>query len=740
MGGGEILNKEEKPVEAPRVEDKSLETIVKGNPEKLDAAVKNNLSFRAAKELIEKQLEDKKIDTNETNKIFEYIQNNASMPEFNKFIHDNSSKIIEGIAAGLKDNNLSRENVSKTEAILSYMQASGALVSLPSSINAPLQANKINLLKEDMKDEKFYKNVVDAYINKKYKNEINDTGLIDSLKKNAKIDKGEIQKYFDAGLDMSKEGHFSSHALQALLSKDYSLLQTNKLNIPGLEKLEMEYKKGQLKEAMKKITDKGLSEYDFDEKEKNDVASDLSNQIDSIINTYKDEDIKLNYAHKEKINTSFKKEITHALNDRIAEENRGFLLQEFATKNNDTLQKAKFESMLKETSTKDINTLALVINSDKNKTILEDIRKKVQDKNAKSSEPVRAFNGAKIVSATNESGIKTIEESKDTTGLYTKQLGETVRTKSIESSKSSIKDSINSYIKNGNVQINVPAGSDNAVVFNQIKDFVKDPANGRGKVDFKLNQIAGIADVQIQSIETKEVPQKIHLELKELSANSIGDGAKINQLLSDADPRMKQLLSPDNKDYKIVGGKMYGSASKNYTTYKNETPFVFSGTKVNAVPPVNQAGDINVSNNPDLAYNRSASFADYVLSLPDKVKQGTTFDVSYGVNGPTRKELVSQLTEKNKKVPNEEEIKNAFKEWQYATLDLDVIKTETVTQEKTISLNNTETAVARGFQLSFKTEKIDPSGEGKSQLLRLGSRSSRGLYKGNRGSYACPVF
>lgn len=106
-----------------------------------------------------------------------------------------------------------------------------------------------------------------------------------------------------------------------------------------------------------------------------------------------------------------------------------------------------------------------------------------------------------------------------------------------------------------------------------------------------------------------------------------------------------------------------------------------------------------MSNNPDLAYNRSASFIDHFLALENKTAKTASFDMTYGVNGPTRLELTEQLKKQNGKPPTEEDILEAFKERQYADIKLDFIKTEVKSEEKEYALDTK--SVASGFSINI---------------------------------------
>jgi hypothetical protein len=155
-----------------------------------------------------------------------------------------------------------------------------------------------------MNNDSFYKDVMNSYIINRYKKEINDTGLMDYLKSNVKIDdknnKPAIQAYFDNGLNIQKDGHFNAKTLDAFLNKDYSALKVDQIKIdpieavkifkkPELEKLEQAYKGVKIKEEIvgaNGIIDQEVSAYPFDQEVKNtiinEMKSDYTKQVDGL--------------------------------------------------------------------------------------------------------------------------------------------------------------------------------------------------------------------------------------------------------------------------------------------------------------------------------------------------------------------------------------------------------------------------------------------------------------------------
>lgn len=342
---------------------------------------------------------------------------------------------------------------------------------------------------------------------------------------------------------------------------------------------------------MKAAVDGELAKYAFESSSKQDIQKNLYAQIDKAIKKYDENDVKVNYTKRENEKAGFKSEIKSVLNEKVAEENRGYLLSQFdnvksvtfqSKKDNkkeiktiqiDETEKAHFENMLDETTGKNVNTLALAVGKDP--SILQELRVKVKEKGEDKNSI--AFSNANIVYATKPEDIKKVETSLDTKVLYTKQLEATKTSNAIETAKAPIIAKIQEYINNTSketLEIQVP----NDMAYDQmttiINDVIGDKDLGLSGKAIALNKVTNINTIKIISKEIKETPGNISLNLKRLEANAIADrsGKMINDLLAKSDPQMKAIL--ENQNYKITGGSVYGSASKNFTTYTNDIPFL----------------------------------------------------------------------------------------------------------------------------------------------------------------------
>ncbi len=571
-----------------------------------------------------------------------------------------------------------------------------------------------------------YKEITQWLINQLYKNkpnDLNDKWLIKALSE-ITLDpknKEQIKNYIVSQTSADKikniyEWKFSSIVFPT--SIDWPLKDIR----AKLEEKEIDYKREELNTSMKKTVDAQLSKYGFDEEVKKEIQVSLYEKIDAKTKSYDKDNVKVNYTKKDTEKAVFKKDIISVLNEQVAEQNKGYLLAQFdnikfityfdKTEKKEKMidinqdEKDHFQAMLNKSNSEDINALALATAyPDQSPKILTEIRKKVKEKGEDKNSV--AFKNAKISYATTDEAIKKMEENKDVGYKYTTQLEATKVTRSIENSKKIIADTLDVYLKNNNIQsihIDIPKWNDAIRVQteNIIKTIKTIKTNNPNGIAITLNQKENINAVKITSKETVESPDHIKLDLKALNANIIWDRAKINQVLLDSDPRMKDILNLDS-EYKIIGGEVYWSASRNITHYNNESPFILWNNVTKIAPASdanNDPNNDNVTNNPDLAYNRAASFIDYFMHIDatadptakKKVDPTAKFDLKYEVNGPNRSQLKTDLKNKNWKEPNEDQLVEAFKEWQFATIDLKLTKTETKINEKEIPIENNELA------------------------------------------------
>jgi hypothetical protein len=145
-------------------------------------------------------------------------------------------------------------------------------------------------------------------------------------------------------------------------------------------------------------------------------------------------------------------------------------------------------------------------------------------------------------------------------------------------------------------------------------------------------------------------------------------------------------------------------ASRNPTNYQS----IFADNPefaqwLNSYQKPQNSNDRNITNNPSLAFDRAASFLDFFTSKDGKVKPESKFDIQYKVDGPNRSELTNSLSTTLQRKPTETEILEAFKEWQNATINLNLLKKEEKIYSNTIDLDIEEKVAS--FSISISSEK-----------------------------------
>jgi len=158
--------------------------------------------------------------------------------------------------------------------------------------------------------------------------------------------------------------------------------EVNLPNLPSIivddiKEMEISYKKEQLNIVMKRIVDEQLARYTSLSENKETITNNLYKQVEDIIDGYEDNEVIANYKNRDAEKSSFKKEITLALNEVVAEQNREYIAERFKALKSVTYidksdkqekiaqysetEQKHFESMLKETKDNDVNNLALAI-------------------------------------------------------------------------------------------------------------------------------------------------------------------------------------------------------------------------------------------------------------------------------------------------------------------------------------------------------------------------------------------
>jgi hypothetical protein len=255
------------------------------------------------------------------------------------------------------------------------------------------------------------------------------------------------------------------------------------------------------------------------------------------------------------------------------------------------------------------------------------------------------------------------------TGEMTQRIEEPTTIRSIDFMQ--IKTQLETILSNPNIkEISIKAPSDQADVINwTFKDFP-------GKDKIKVERIDNIKKVSINAVEVKESTGKISLSLPKLDANVTVSKQDIENLLSQ-NPEMKALIMDPN--YKIIGGKIAGSASLN-TNIGYKENHDFNGFKNSPNIYIQKESpsstNSNVIGNEKLAFDRASSFLNYFYGMDGKVASNAKFALNYKVDGPTKEDL-------KKANPNasEADLSEIFKQRQNANLDLDFIKTETKQQD-----------------------------------------------------------
>ena len=110
--------------------------------------------------------------------------------------------------------------------------------------------------------------------------------------------------------------------------------EVNLPNLPSIivddiKEMEISYKKEQLNIVMKRIVDEQLARYTSLSENKETITNNLYKQVEDIIDGYEDNEVIANYKNRDAEKSSFKKEITLALNEVVAEQNREYIAERF---------------------------------------------------------------------------------------------------------------------------------------------------------------------------------------------------------------------------------------------------------------------------------------------------------------------------------------------------------------------------------------------------------------------------
>ena len=734
MVGWETLKSNEKTENKVDAGTQAVNVITTAkNPDVVNTAVTQNENLKKASDIINAPvtaevntldvwtlLQDQTLNNQEIQKISDYIQGNkGSDDKFITSINTNAKALTSQLETFLSGNTI-REDIKNSIVIVTYLSEMAKTNSSINLIktNKLIKSNQINFIKDDMKKDGFYKIVANQYVDLVYAKEANDKGLMDYLKAKVNLEgnKKEIDSYFNNGLDVSNtKDPFWWKTINSMFDGDYSKINKTKLEISWLQALEDTYKNGEIKKDINKIIEDEIGKYAFDDVIKQTISKEMKWDHDKEVDKFSHDETKSNYK-KLGQKSEFKKTINLEMMDVIAEYNKTYILQEFTKADGDQKHQEHFETMLEETENKNINTLAVALTyPNQNPAMLQALWAKIEDKWIKNSVK---FTNAKIVN-------NKIEESKNkstyTTTLKEEKSAETVS----ETTIWDIKNHIEPLVKNTNItDITISIPKWNTTIQNQIYDMVG-LLDKNNAYKIKINEVDGISKVKVDSNETKEIPGKVHLELKELSYDAIWDKTKIEAALKAVnDPEMNAII--DNPDYQITGWNIYGSASfqrteyrtqpdlvawyqnyKNIVTVANQTKWGNGGIDNTVKTPWTQVdGDVVswVTNNPTLAYDRAISIMDYFYKKPNKVADGAKFDVNYGVNGPSKAELLSKHPEIKDENTQKGQLENLFKEWQYAILDLDFKKTENISTTKEFGIDKTQD-MTTAFQINIIGEE-----------------------------------
>lgn len=707
---GEVANEnnfEQK--EAPKwlldwTEQGSVDKIKDTNendPKKIDEVIISNTSFALA--LLNNLSDKNQLNWEQLNQLFGYMNSNPNDEAFFNEIDEKWALLIKNLEIFIAANNanITREQLEGTSAIINHLDS----IKSPNwtntfeltKIKKEIKTHQINFLKEDLKQERFYKEVVNQYIDKIYAKQLWDTKFIEYMKANVNITKNKenIAEYFEKWLDPDSKTKFNITKINSFFNGDYSVINTNVLKIEWLETIENDYKKTEIKKDISNIIQQELWKYSFSEQDKNDIYNRIKWDYDEKINKFNYEEIKSNYKKIGK-DSPFKKEISSELVDVVAEYNKEYLMQEFKKIpeiNTNSNNIKHFETMLDETTNKNINTLAIGVNyPGQNPKILQDLWKKIETRWDKKNSI--KFTNAKIVNTK-------IEEI-DSKSIYTTTLKEEASEEILsEDMGKGIQEHINSLLSNTNVsEIKVSIPTWNINIQSQIYDIIWS-MNIDDKSRINIIEAENISKVKIESNEIKEVPGKIHLDLKRLPYNVIWDQEKIWKVLSEADPKMKEIIEDPN--FMITGWNIYGSASFQRTGYNGVWKFQkykWIANVENKLDNGNGATQVDwwsgwVTNNPTLAYDRATSFLDFFYTKGNKISDDPKFNIKYGVNGKSKAELVKELNITNENDPvQKSRLEEWFKEWQYAILDLDFIKTEKTSTVKEFDIDKKDGFVA----------------------------------------------
>lgn len=786
--GENLENKIDNPQEQMKAnEDKAVDLVEKGNPDKIKDVVDNDPSLQAAeKEIksdypdVEKQIESGNvIDTEEMKTLSDYIQNTPNDEKLNETIKNHANDIINSITILLNDNKITRDDVWNIEIVFKQVTSLVVIKSTEKKeILNSIQNTKINFVKEDMKTAEFTTNVMSTYINKKYKNEVADIAFITYLKDNFVIDEKneqEIKKYFNDWLDFEWDKKFSQPNFNKTVNKDYSFMKIDDIKIQWLEELEIKYKTWAINKDVKASIESEVQKFGFDDETKKIIISWIQEDYEWQVQKTKYEDINKMYQRMRREQSyDIKNNAMTDVYEIVAEHNRAWVLDQFKnltnteefknTFNADLAQKtenkedirfksiekaqAHMESMLKETDNKDVTNLALALTySGQNPKILNDLWKKIQELPEEKS--VR-FDYSNI------DNKDPVPENKWLYSTSLKDLKDKEITQSLsEENKTAMLSYVTELSKNekiSDIKVQVPAW--NMDIYNQIVDLIP-------WVD--IVQIEWLSKVKIEAKES--TIESAHLEnfvLENLPYNAIWDSEIIEEfLIKTQNPEILAILS--DPEYKITWWEIYGSASRQktwYTTnnelnlqqYKNNKNITVEnkirdnlpdGKKSDPEVPTNpqidewRNGD-GVTNNPTLAYDRATSLFDFFYKRWSVV-ENASIDLSYWVNGPSKKEILEQNPQITNEVTQKKELENLFKPYQYAVLDLYYEKPVVNPIEKDFDI--TEQELQTSFKIGIKPEKqnVASSGWGWGRPpIRWMKLTESKWYKPHIGPIPCP--
>jgi hypothetical protein len=213
--------------------------------------------------------------------------------------------------------------------------------------------------------------------------------------------------------------------------------------------------------------------------------------------------------------------------------------------------------------------------------------------------------------------------------------------------------------------------------------------------DIRLAMDAWATKVRLDALETteKEFMSPLY-SLKNLEYNQIGNYDALAKVIEampvqPGEVSLKEIVN--NPSYSLLWWTVEGSASHVRTDHQwvytsNERLLWLLG---NPALPVNKPNDIDVTNNPTLAFDRAASFIDYLDSV-EKIAPDASFSLRSSINGPTNAQMDTKFAKGTQSQQQFEQQRLAWdKEFQSATMQFRVKKLEEKVVSKTFEPKKT---------------------------------------------------